>query len=68
MADFTQADLSQIKRAIAGGVKQAMIQGEMVQYRDLKEMREIMVMIQNDLAGTTAVMAPILYPVTSRGL
>jgi hypothetical protein len=68
MSDFTQADLTQIKRAIATGAKQAMIQGEMVQYRDLSEMRQIMAMIQNDLDGTTKVSTPILYPETSRGL
>ncbi len=33
MATYTQHDLANIKTAIAGGLQQAMINGEMVQYR-----------------------------------
>ena len=67
MATYTQADLANIKAAIAGGLKQAMINGEMVQYRDLNEMRRIQSMIEADLAPARPAV-PLVYATTSRGL
>lgn len=68
MAEFTQDDLANINAAIASGAKQAMIQGEMVQYRDLAEMMRIRGMIKADLEGSVADVSPIQYPETDRGL
>lgn len=68
MADFSQSDLTNITKAIASGVQQAMIQGEMVQYRSLKEMLVIKNLIEADLASTAKPLITIATVETSRGL
>lgn len=64
---YTSADLANIKSAIAGGVQQAVIQGEMVQYRSLAEMIRIKNLIEAEAAPAARPVA-LCYPVTSRGL
>lgn len=68
MASYTSADLANIKAAIAGGVQQAMINGEMVQYRTLSEMMKIKNMIAADVAGTGQNFMPVRAPETDRGI
>jgi len=55
---------------IAGGLKQAMIAGEMVQYRDLNELERIQRLIEADLApADVPTFMPVRYPDCSdRGL
>lgn len=69
MAKYTQTDLENIKGIISGGLKQAMIAGEMVQYRDLGELTRIKRMIEADLEASAA--RPVLsvgYVSTDRGV
>ncbi|MCF6271624.1 MAG: hypothetical protein L3J37_00320 [Rhodobacteraceae bacterium] len=66
---FTQIDVDSLKRAIATGAQQAMIQGEMVQYRSLKDMKEILRMMKSEVAGPSASSQfPVSYATTTRGL
>ncbi len=70
LATYTTTDLANIKAAIAGGVQQAMINGEMVQYRSLAEMIKIQGLIEADIAagsGTVTRLA-VRYPATDRGI
>jgi len=67
MATYTQQDLANIKAVISGGLKQAMINGEMVAYRDLGELQKIKRLIEADLAAAKPVM-PVSYPSTDRGI
>ena len=68
MATYTQTDLANIKAAIASGVQQAMIAGEMVNYRSLEDMVKIQRMIEADLAGSLHVSMPVRYATTDRGV
>lgn len=69
MATYTEQDLANIKAAIAGGLTQAMIAGEMVQYRTLPELLKIKRLIEADLAASSARTAfPVRYPSTDRGV
>jgi hypothetical protein len=70
MATYTQDDLANINAIISGGLKQAMINGEMVAYRDLGELLKIKRAITADLAGAPAAPArfPVRYPATDRGV
>lgn len=70
MAAYTAQDLENIKAIISGGLKQAMIAGEMVQYRDLGELQRIKGLIEADLAPADAhAFMAVHYPDCSdRGL
>lgn len=68
---YTQEDLANITAAIASGADQAMIQGEMVKYRSLADMRSIKREIEADLAPSQSgggILSRASYPSTSRGL
>ena len=72
---FTQSDVDNLKEAIATGLTQASIQGELVQYRSLAEMKEILRMMSQDIsAGSGAVKSSrvaglgVSYVNPSRGL
>ena len=70
MASYTQQDLANINQLIAGGLTQAMIAGEMVQYRSLGELERIKRLIVADLdaASGQAVAFPVRFPSTDRGV
>lgn len=71
MATYTEQDLANIKAAIAGGLTQAMINGEMVQYRSLPEMERIKALIEREIAGgaSSRTAMPVRYASTAdRGL
>lgn len=70
MAAYSATDLANINALIAGGVSQAMIAGEMVQYRALPELMKIKRMIEADLASASAGASflPMRYPETDRGV
>lgn len=66
---FTQNDIDSLKRAIATGAQQAMIQGEMVQYRGLSDMKEILRMMKAEVTGSGAAKQfAVSYTTTNRGL
>lgn len=62
---YTRADLDNLKKAIASGVQQAMQGGEMIQYRSLKEMRQIVSDMERDLGIKSS--SKVSYPKTSSG-
>ncbi len=70
MASYTSQDLANINQLISGGLTQAMIAGEMVQYRTLPELLKIKRLIEADLAGAAAAKPafPVRYAETDRGL
>ena len=69
MASYTSQDLANINQLISGGLSQAMIAGEMVQYRTLPELLKIKRLIEADLASSSAATAfPVRYPETDRGV
>jgi len=69
MASYTSQDLANIKQLISGGLSQAMIAGEMVQYRALPELLKIKRLIEVDLAASSVRPAfPVRYPQTDRGV
>lgn len=68
MATYSAADLANITKAIASGVQQAMIAGEMVQYRSLSEMQRIKALIEVDLSGSAKALIPVRSPFTDRGI
>lgn len=68
MATYTQTDLANIKAIISGGLQQAMIAGEMVQYRTLPELRAIERLILDDLAPAPKQAFPVRFPTTDRGV
>jgi hypothetical protein len=69
MADYTAADLANINAAIANGLSQAMIAGEMVQYRSLAELQRVKRIIEASVAPSSARPAfPVRYTTTSRGV
>lgn len=72
MAGYSPDDLTRVRAAIANGLTQAMIQGEMVQYRSLAELRKIEGIIAADLSPSTASGEArsfgVRYPVTDRGV
>lgn len=68
MATYSAADLANITKAIASGVQQAMIAGEMVQYRSLGEMKQIKAMIESDLAGSAKPLFLVRAVETDRGI
>lgn len=67
---YSQDDLDNINAAIASGADQAMIQGEMVKYRSLSDMRSIRNEIERALSPSKALsgIGQIFVPSTSRGL
>ncbi len=66
---YTPQDLANINQMISGGLKQAMIAGEMVQYRDLNELLRIRRLIEADLKPAQArVSFPVRYAETDRGV
>lgn len=71
MASYSAQDLENINQLIAGGLTQAMIAGEMVQYRSLPELERIKRLIVDDMAGASGA-AKVAFPVrtvaTDRGL
>jgi hypothetical protein len=69
MASYSAQDLANINQLISGGLTQAMIAGEMVQYRTLPELLKIKRLIEADLATASARPAfPVRYPETDRGV
>lgn len=68
MSSYTTSDLANIKKAIASGVQQAMIAGEMVQYRTLSEMKQIKALIEADLSGSGKTLISVRAPITDRGI
>lgn len=68
MANYTADDLASIKAMIAGGLTQAMIAGEMVQYRSLAELQKIQRLIEADIGGAVKVAFPVRQVSTDRGL
>lgn len=69
MASYTSQDLANINELISGGLSQAMIAGEMVQYRALPELLRIKRLIEADLAASqTGPAFPVRYPQTDRGV
>lgn len=67
---YSQDDLDNINAAIASGADQAMIQGEMVKYRSLSDMRSIRNEIERAVSPSKAPtgIGQIFVPSTSRGL
>lgn len=69
MSKYTAADLTSINSMIVGGLKQAMIAGEMVVYRDLGELQRIQGLIEADLAAAPVARFAATFPDCSdRGL
>lgn len=71
MASYTSQDLANINQLISGGLTQAMIAGEMVQYRTLPELLKIKRIIEDDLRASSAAPRPafpVRYPSTDRGV
>lgn len=62
---YTQSDLTNLQKAMASGVKQAMRGDEMVQYRSLAEMERIEEKMKRDLGLTTG--SRLTYPTTASG-
>ena len=67
---YSAQDLANINQLIAGGLTQAMIAGEMVQYPSLPELLKIKRLIE---AGPASAQAPgsafpVRYPNTDRGV
>lgn len=65
---FTQADAAQLRAAMAKGVSSAEVNGEKVQFRSLKEMRELLALIEAEILATPVGTVRVAYPRTSRGL
>lgn len=65
---WTQADVDQLKAAIAKGVTRVRLNGEEVQYRTLDEMKSTLRMMEDEVAGRVAGAFRVSYPRTSRGL
>lgn len=66
---YTSQDLANINQLISGGLTQAMIAGEMVQYRTLPELLKIKRLIEADLAAPDARPAfPVRTPQMDRGV
>jgi hypothetical protein len=65
---WTQTDIDTLKSAIARGVREVRVNGEMVQYASLKEMRQALEMMQAEVSGVSRSAVTIIYPTTSRGL
>ena len=69
MASYTSQDLANINELISGGLSQAMIAGEMVQYHALPDLLRIKRLIEADLAASSVRPAfPVRYPQTDRGV
>jgi hypothetical protein len=62
MATYTDEDLANIRQLIAGGITQAMIAGEMVQYRSLPDLLKIERRILADLASSAPVPFAVRQP------
>lgn len=54
MATYTQEQRDKLARAIASGATSVSYEGKSVQYRDLNEMRMVLDMMDQDLAGRKA--------------
>lgn len=65
---WTQTDIDTLKAAIARGVREVRINGEMVQYQSMKEMKQALEMMTAEVSGTSRSAVQIVYPTTSRGL
>jgi hypothetical protein len=50
---YTQADADSLRAAIASGVKQVQFGTRSTTYQDLDEMREVLVQIEAEVAGST---------------
>ncbi|KEJ93979.1 hypothetical protein SAMN05444149_10896 [Pseudosulfitobacter pseudonitzschiae] len=68
MADYTAQDLANINQLISGGLSQAMIAGEMVQYRTLPELLQIKRLIEAALAPASRVPFQVRHVATDRGV
>lgn len=65
---WTQTDIDALKAAMARGVKVARINGEMVEYASMSEMRATLAMMENEVAGVSRRTIDVIYPTTGRGL
>jgi hypothetical protein len=67
---YTQADADALRKAIAQGASRVQFQDRSVTYRSLDEMRQILALIENELAGAVGgkrrVRQTVLYPVGVR--
>lgn len=62
---FSQDDINRLKRAIATGTKSCEIEGQTVEYRSIKEMREILSMMEREVGGSSA--SPRVARIAFRG-
>ncbi len=51
---FTQIDIDRLKTAIGQGTLTVEVEGKRVTYRSVSEMREILKMMQDEVAGSSA--------------
>ena len=67
---WTQSDIDSLKAAIARGVSEVRINGELVKYQTIKDMRDALSLMQAEVSGTTSTRSAYvpIYPTTSRGL
>jgi hypothetical protein len=65
---WTQADVDSLKSAIARGVNEVRINGELVRYASMSEMRSALQMMQAEVSGVDRSIPVIVYPYTTRGL
>lgn len=67
---FTQADADNLRAAIARGVRSVSINGEMVTYGSMAELRTALNMVERELNGSAieAGSFKASYPRTGRGL
>lgn len=67
---FTQADADNLRAAIARGVRSASVNGEMVTYGSMAELRTALNMIERELNGSAVEAGSFktTYPRTGRGL
>ena len=65
---WTQTDIDNLKAAMARGIKSARINGEMIEYGSMKEMRQVLEMMTAEVAGASRSAITITYPTTTRGL
>lgn len=65
---YTQADIDNLKAAVARGATRLRMNGEEVQFPSLAEMRRQIREMENELVGGSASGLSISYPMTTRGL
>ena len=66
---WTQTEIDELKKNMAKGIQTAMINGEMVTFRTLAEMRELLGVMETSVnGGASASRVKTFHPTTSRGL